>query len=440
VNLERLFHHILKPALGCTEPVAVALASAAATQAAFGWTPDSAEYQLSSISPESVRTIRVQVSRSVFKNSFAISIPNAAGHKGLLISAALGVFCDPRKSMRLFEDLQPDHVRGAEALAAMNRVRIEIADHAPSEVYIRIEVELEHGTGSCMIRNEHSNLACLWQNGAVVHGNSAIEEAAQEYPEEIEELKALKFGELLGLVNELPETVLAFLKQTVEKNVNACKAGLSRPMGIGTGYFGTGNGEQGDFSRYISSMTAAGSDARMSGHPIEIMTSAGSGNQGIMATIPIVAYAKLRFVDEDRMLRAVALSNLVTMYVTSYVGYLSAFCGVAMKSGIGAACGLTYLMGGQAEDIERAVKIMAATLTGMICDGAKAGCALKVSISADMATRAAVLAMRKAEVPDDNGIVGPTADETIRHLVQLNHSMAAVDQNIIQIMLAKVGS
>jgi L-cysteine desulfidase len=128
------------------------------------------------------------------------------------------------------------------------------------------------------------------------------------------------------------------------------------------------------------------------------------------------------------------------MYLTCYLGYLSALCGVAIKAGTGAACGLTYLMGGQSPEIERAVKIMAATLTGMICDGAKIGCALKVSSAADMALRAATLAMRKAEVPDDNGIVAATADETIRNLAQLNRSMGGLDEKIIEIMLSKTGS
>lgn len=438
MNLDRLFHQILKPALGCTEPVAVALASAAAMQAAFGWTPKLDELPLPTVATQDIRSIRVQVTRSIFKNSFAISLPNAEGHKGLLMAAVLGIFCDPRKGMRLFEDLQPAHVKAAETLAAADRIHIEVCEEAPSEVYIRTDIETENGTGSCMIRNEHSNLACLWRDGEVVHGEPGLEPGAQTSAGEIEQLNALKFSELLALVDELPDSVLVLLREAVEKNVSACKAGLSRPMGVGTGYFGT-NGEQGDYSRHISSMTAAGSDARMSGHPVEIMTSAGSGNQGIMATIPIVVYAKMHLIEDDRMLKAVALSNLVTMYLTTYIGYLSALCGVAMKAGIGAACGLTYLMGGKAEEIERAVKIMAATLTGMICDGAKAGCALKVSISADMATRAAVLAMRKAEVPDDNGIVAGSADATIQNLVQLNRSMAAVDQNIIQIMLSKIG-
>jgi L-cysteine desulfidase len=178
----------------------------------------------------------------------------------------------------------------------------------------------------------------------------------------------------------------------------------------------------------------------MSGFALEIMTSAGSGNQGIIATIPVVTYAKAHKVEERRMLQALALSHLVTMYMTCYIGYLSALCGVAIKAGIGASCGVTYAMGGAEKEVERAVKIMAATLTGMICDGAKIGCALKVSNASEMAVRSAELAMRKAEVPDDNGIVAPTAEGTIRNLAELGRSMESVDQKIIEIMLKKLGT
>ena len=172
-------------------------------------------------------------------------------------------------------------------------------------------------------------------------------------------------------------------------------------------------------------------------HRIECQSRAGSGNQGVTATIPVVAYARAHSIAEMPMLRAVALSHLVTMYLTCYLGYLSALCGVAIKAGTGAACGLTYLIGGETKEIERAVKIMAASLTGMICDGAKAGCALKVSTAADMALRAANMAMHEAEVPSDNGIVGGTADETIRHLAELNRSMGRLDEAIVEIMLSK---
>lgn len=435
MDIDRLFQHILKPALGCTEPVAVALATAAAVQAAGGWVPacDSAR----AIDATEVLELNIRVSRNIFKNTFAILIPNAAGNKGILMAAALGAFCDPARGMNLFEDLSVPVIEAAQCLAKTGAIRISIAEDAPSDVYIDVAARLTIGSGSCTIAGEHDRMVRLTRDGQVIHGGR-LTGVTTAVDADVEELKGFSFGEIVALTERLPENVCELLRRTLDKNMEACRAGMSRPMGIGTGYFGTLD-EDRDVSQHMATLTAAGSDARMSGYPVEIMTSAGSGNQGIVATIPIAVYAKRHAVDEQRMVRALALSHLVTMYITSYIGYLSALCGVAIKAGIGAACGLTYAMGGDTEHVERSVKIMAATLTGMICDGAKAGCALKVSTAADMAYRAAALAIREAEVPDDNGIVAPTAEQTIQNLARLSGSMGVVDEKIIEIMLAKIG-
>jgi len=438
MDIEALFHQILSPALGCTEPVAVALACSAAVQASAGWTPESRELPLPEVREADVHELRIRVSRNIFKNAFAVLIPNSEGHKGIVMAAGLGVFCDPRQQLGLFRDLNGGIIRAAESLVRSQRIQVSVAEDAPSDLYIEVEAKLASGSGFCIIRDEHANIVCLKQAGEVIHGSAEMPPDRQRYAPEVIALKAMSLAEVVGLVEELPESVSALLRKVVEKNVQACKMGMTRPVGIGAGYFGTSTEALANFPQYISSFTAAGSDARMAGVAVEIMTSAGSGNQGIVATIPIVVYAQIHFVDEERMLRALALSHLVTMYITTYIGYLSALCGVAIKAGIGAACGVTYAMGGGVEDIERAIKIMAATLTGMICDGAKIGCALKVSSAADMAVRAATLAMRTAEVPDDNGIVAPTAEQTIRNLAELSRSMEPVDQKIIQIMLAKI--
>ena len=371
------------------------------------------------------------MSRSVFKNGFAIALPNAEGHKGLHMAAALGLSCDPEKGLRLFEDVSADHIRAAEGMVKRGEVQVEVVENVP-DVYIQVEVRCGAHRGAALIRGEHAHIACLWRDGEIVYGSE------KEAPEgrdlgPIDALKDLNFAQVVALVEDLPPAVIELLRSTVAKNIDACESGLERPMGLGAGYFN----DDASIVRHISSLTAAGSDARMSGHPVEIMTSAGSGNQGVTATIPVVAYARAHSIAEMPMLRAVALSHLVTMYLTCYLGYLSALCGVAIKAGTGAACGLTYLIGGETKEIERAVKIMAASLTGMICDGAKAGCALKVSTAADMALRAANMAMHEAEVPSDNGIVGGTADETIRHLAELNRSMGRLDEAIVEIMLSK---
>lgn len=423
----------------------MALASAAAAQASLGWAPGGESLP---VEAGAVQALRIRVSRNIFKNTFAILIPNAEGHKGIVMSAALGVFCDAKHGMGLFRDINSTVIRAAEELVGRGVVQVSIAEEASSEIYIEIEVEFADRSGGCVIRDEHSNIACLKRNGTVIYGSPNSRTAGEQSSKEIAALKSMSLAQVVQAVEHLPESAMSLLRRTVEMNVGACETGLTRPMGMGTGYFGTvgegivgepfGSSSECSFSHHLASLTAAGSDARMSGYPVEIMTSAGSGNQGIIGTIPVVTYARAHGLDELKMLQSLALSHLVTMYMTAYIGYLSALCGVAIKAGIGTACGVTYAMGGGVDEVERAIKIMAATLTGMICDGAKIGCALKVSNASEMAVRSAQLAMRKAEVPDDNGIVAPTAEQTIRNLAELGRSMEVVDQKIIEIMLKKL--
>jgi len=443
MDLEKLFPKILKPALGCTEPVAVALAAAAAVQAAAGWTPAAPRRAVPGLAEEAVESIQIRINRNIFKNAFAIFIPNAPGHKGILMSAALGVFCDPGLELQLFRDLQPGMIQSAEKLIATGRVTVEIAAvSAETDLYIeavvRVRQEGRVQEGSCVIRDHHTNIVSLTLDGRPVFQKAAPAPTAHLQDDELETLRLMNLAEIVSLVEDLPPSVQDLIRQTIALNMKACEAGMSQPMGLGAGYHGIGGGAYIDLAHYVSSMAAAGSAARMSGFPLEVMSSAGSGNQGIIATMPVVAWARSQPLPEQRLLAAVALSHLVTMRITLHVGYLSALCGVASKAGIGAACGIAYAMGGGADDIARTVKIMAASLAGMICDGAKPGCALKVSTSADMATRAAQLALKKMEVSEDEGIVAPTAEETIANLAKLSRSMGIVDDEIVSIMNEKL--
>jgi L-cysteine desulfidase len=437
---ERLFNTILAPALGCTEPVAVALAVAAATQAASGWTPEQADAPIRKIDVSAVKSVRLTVSRNIFKNAFGVAIPNANGQKGIAIAAALGVFCDPSAGLSLFSGLGEQQLAAAKRLVSTEVVRAEVHPKIKADLYIGAAVALDEGRGQelggCVIRHEHTNISSLSRGDQRIFSRNRNGNGRSR--PDMGKLKEMDLRHLVATVEELPESVLATIRKTVEMNTGACQVGLARPLGLGAGHYCAGSEQTEDVFHLISRMCAAGSDARMSGYPVEVMSCAGSGNQGIIATIPVVLYARHRGVDEPRMLRAVALSSLLTMYFTQHVGYLSALCGVAIKAGIGAACGIVYALGGGTDEIGRAIKIMTATLTGMICDGAKAGCALKVGIAADMAIRAAVLAMNRVEVQDDNGIVGLTAEETVRNLSALSRSMDAVDRKILEIMKLKM--
>jgi L-cysteine desulfidase len=443
MDLERLFNLILKPALGCTEPVAVALAVAAATQASAGWAPGTPP-PLAGLAPDDVASVRVWVNQNIFKNSFSIYIPNAEGHKGIVMAAAIGVFANPALGLEIFQPVTPPLIEQARNLMAAGKVTVEIAEEPlDTDIFIEAAVRLatggSGGEGGCTIRDQHTRIVRLSRGGQETCHRDPAPATAGAPAGEVETLKQMSLADITALVEDLPPAVEELIRTTIRLNMQVCEAGLARPMGLGAGYLGAAETGGIDLAHHVSNLAAAGSDARMAGFPLPVMSSAGSGNQGIIATMPVVAYARSRGVDEARLLRAVALAHLVNMYITQYVGYLSALCGVAIKAGVGAACGIAYAMGGGADDVARAVKIMAATLSGMICDGAKPGCALKVSSAADMATRAAEMAMRGMEVADDNGIVAPTAEATIRNLAELSRAMGIVDRKIVDIMNQKIG-
>jgi L-cysteine desulfidase len=441
LDIEAILQKTLKPALGCTEPAAITFAVAAAIRAIEGWTPQNPGIMMTAFSPEDVESIRVSMNRGVFKNAYSIYIPNTGGDKGILVAAALGPWCNPDLGLSIFQNLQESDVLRGRRLVAQGKVHIEIARAQDTDLFIaaraRIRTNAGIREGSSVIRDEHTNLVHLACDNRAIYQRGASQ-TQRNSAEDIEEFARLRFKDLALMADTIPESVYPLLNKTIEMNRRAAETGLERPLGLGVGYFGAQALGDRKEPGYLSGGAAAGSDARMSGYPIEVMSSAGSGNQGMIATIPVYAFCRDNGVEEVRQLRAIALSHLVTLYVTLQLGYLSSLCGVAVKAGIGAACGLTYAMGGGAAEIQRAVKIMAAALSGMICDGAKPGCALKVSSAADMATRAASLAMKNIDVSDENGIVADTAENTIRNLKRLNESMQSAEEKIIQIMQEKL--
>jgi L-cysteine desulfidase len=444
MNIETILRRTLKPALGCTEPVAVALAVSAAVQATANWTPDAEKgcTPLKGLEPDAVVSLRLLVNNNIFKNAFAIYIPNAEGHKGIRMAAALGIWCDPGLGLGLFRDIGGPEVARALRLIQEGKVSIDIVPADHTALYVEARVKIRQGTavheGAALIQDEHTNLVLLRNDGREVFRRIAAPLPGKDPDDRSGNFTHLGFGDLVSLADNLPATAYPLLEKTIELNLKAAETGLEQPLGLGVGYYGTRlPGIRGNKNDLVSG-AAAGSDARMSGYPVEVMSSAGSGNQGIIGTVPVFTYCRMNGIDDTRMLRAVALSHVVTMYVTSHLGYLSTLCGVAVKAGIGAACGITYAMGGREAQIGLAVKIMAATLSGVICDGAKLGCALKVSSAADMAVRAASMAMNGMDVSDENGIVADTPEKTIRNLARLNQSMRAVEDRIVEIMREKI--
>jgi L-cysteine desulfidase len=442
MKIEAILRKTLKPALGCTEPVAVALAVAAAAQATAGWTPGADVLPMRDLDPDEVASLHLLVNNNIFKNAFSIHIPNAEGHKGIRMAAALGIWCDPDAGLGLFHDVGTEQVARARRLIEDGRISVDIVPADHTALFVEARVKIGRGPrpreGAALIQDEHTNLVLLRNDGREVFRSLAAPLRGRDSEDAPGEFAGLAFGDLVAMADDLPEEVHPLLRKTIELNLRAAETGLEQPLGLGVGYYGTRLPGIPSGARDLASSAAAGSDARMSGYPVEVMSSAGSGNQGIIATVPVCAYCRANGIDDGRMLRAIALSHLVTMYVTAHLGYLSTLCGVAVKAGIGAACGVTYAMGGRTAQIGLAVKIMAATLSGVICDGAKLGCALKVSSAADMAAKAAAMAMNGMDVSDENGIVADTPEKTIRNLARLNESMRAVEDRIVQIMREKI--
>jgi L-cysteine desulfidase len=439
-EVEELLRATLKPALGCTEPVAVAYAVAAAVQAPMGWLPGKSDAFAGDLDQKDIDCVRVAVNRNVFKNAFSVAIPNTGGHKGIVMAAALGPWCDPDAALEIFAGVDEHTVLAARRLIERGAVSVEVVAAEYTSLYIEASARFMRSgallEGASLLEDEHTNLILVKSGGKEVFRRAPSGHSPAGAP--AEGLSKLTFGDLVAMAEDLSEGSRDLIRQTIDLNRRAAESGLSEPLGLGIGFYGLDDSASPGSAARLSGAAAAGSDARMSGHPVKVMSSAGSGNQGIVATMPILAYCREKGTDEEVLLSAVALSHLVTLYVTSHMGYLTTLCGVAIKAGLGAACGLTYAMGGRSAEVQRAVKIMAAALSGVICDGAKPGCALKVKSAADMAVQAASLAMKHVEVSGENGIVADTAEETIRNLTQLNESMKGADEKVVELLQRKI--
>lgn len=432
MNLAALLENTLVPALGCTEPAAIALSTAAATQAALkAWRPHQSSAFSSSTGSQFIQ-VDLRASRGILKNAHSIEIPNSQGGKGVSMAAALGVFCNPDLGLEVFGSLTHSSLEQARKLCRQGIVHVcEENSHcevsAQASVLLRVGGQTLHG--QCRIEQEHSRIVSLQRNGKRYYRRPYAGTEEEASPQ-MKELRRMSLAQLLKASGAIDDQSRELILKAIRMNQQVCQAGRLRPFGLGAGY-------SWEVGAPRVSAAAAGSDARMSGHPVAVMSLAGSGNQGITAIVPVAEYARLAGSSQTELVQAVALSCLVTLYATSHLGFLTPLCGVALKAALGAACGIVRLRGGGAEEIDRAVRLMVASNAGMICDGAKAGCALKVSSASEMALRVADLAMSDLAVQDPEGIVAGSAEGTIRNLATLQASMKPTDRQILKIIQAK---
>ena len=414
-----LMHREISPALGCTEPIAVALACAKAHET-LGCLVDTAE---------------VTVSRNIFKNAMGVGIPGTS-LIGLPIAAALGLLkgCSAYGLEVLRDAMEAETIEAASKLAASGAIRVITQQDAP-KLYIAVKVTGGGHEAVCVIRDHHRNVSRLTLDQQVVFEgchNCDTETVILDNTPTLEEI--------WRFVQEAALEDFAFLHEGVAMNLRIAEEGLSGAWGIQVGKTLLANRPVHELplGEYVSALTAAASDARMSGCVLPVMSTAGSGNQGLTATLPVYAAAQKLGISEAVMLRAEALSQLVTIHIKANIGSLSALCGCAVAASIGSACGITYLLGGTLEEVSNAVQNMIADISGLICDGAKPGCALKIATATACAVQCAQLAASGACATRQDGIVNGDVEASIRNLRTLSQQgMQQTDTTILDIMLTK---
>ena len=415
-----LINREVVPAIGCTEPVAVALCVAKATEI-LGTVP---------------AKIEVALSGNMLKNAMGVGIPGT-GMIGLPIAMALGALVGKSSyGLEVRRDVNDEAGKRGCKFIDEGRISISHAADAPSNLHIDVVVRAENGDSArAVISCEHTHFILLQRNG-----ETSFEESAAGTAAETAEDIALDLATVYEFAAETPLDEISFILEAKKLNLAAAQTALSGDYGhsLGATIKKSGLKYYGDTPvAHMISYTSAACDARMGGAPVAVMSNSGSGNQGITATMPVVSFAADMEASEEQTIRALVLSHLTSIYIKQSLGRLSALCGCVVAS-TGASAAIVYLMGGGYAEVCAAVKNMVANLTGMICDGAKPSCALKISSGVSTAMMSAMLAMNGKCVTSTEGIISDDVDATIHNLTSIGReAMTETDRLVLQIMTSK---
>ena len=426
----------VKPALGCTEPIAVALAVAKAMEII--------EEKNSADDPQwrfrAGYNLKVEVSGNILKNGMGVGIPGT-GMVGLHIAAALGAVCGKSAyGLEVLHDLDERSITKAKELVESKSVIVGVADTG-HKLYVKASVEVtgDH-CASAVIEDDHDRIIETCYDGTVLSCGRSTEAVVMT-----EQKNTLDYNLTVKEIFEFAKTVsyddIQFILESKTLNLALAEEGMKGNYGLKVGYFISHSANRevfgGDFLSYAMSMTAAASDARMAGCTLAAMSNSGSGNQGITVTMPVIAYSLKYGTSDEALARALVLSHLIAIHIKGYLGKLSALCGCVIAS-TGAACGLVYLRGGDYEQVCSAIKNMVGNITGMVCDGAKVGCAKKVASGVSCALQSAVLAREGICISEHDGIIEKDIEKTIQNLGRIGSvGMQNTDNMILDIMVCK---
>ena len=415
-----LIHQEVVPAIGCTEPIAVALCVAKATET-LGTKPEK---------------ISVLLSANILKNAMGVGIPGT-GMIGLPIAIAQGALIGKSEyQLEVLKDSTPDVVEEGKRFIEEKRIHISLKENIEEKLYIEVCCEAGDDKATAVIAGGHTTFIYIERNGEVQFQKQHTASCEKE-----EECLELTLRKVYDFALNTPLDEISFILETARLNKAAAERSFEGNYGHGLGKMLRGTYEHkvmGDsvFS-HILSYTSGACDARMAGAMIPVMSNSGSGNQGISATLPVLVFAEENDKSEEELIRALMLSHLTVIYIKQSLGRLSALCGCVVAA-TGSSCGITWLMGGTYDQVAYAVQNMIANLTGMICDGAKPSCALKVTTGVSTAVLSAIMAMENRCVTSVEGIIDEDVDQSIRNLTKIgSKGMNETDKLVLEIMTGK---
>ncbi len=421
-NTERLFVGLLEKelvcALGCTEPIALALGAALAARALA----------------EPVEHMCVRCSGNIIKNVKSVVVPNSGGLKGVEVAAMLGLLGgDADRELEVLQSVTPDVVQRACALIDQGFCEVELVEGVPN-LYIVVDVQGAGHTASVTLRDRHTNVESIVRDGQVVSQGQG-DKGQDAYADEV--YRKLSMANICAFAREVDlELVRPLLERQIACNTAVSDEGLS-------GHWGSEIGRTilamhpADVTTRMRARAAAGSDARMGGCSLPVVINSGSGNQGMTVSLPVIEYAASIHASHEHLLRALCVSNLTALHLKRYIGSLSAFCGVVCAaSGAGAA--VTFLAGGTDGQVGSTVVNTIANVGGIMCDGAKASCAAKISSAVDAAMLGHTMAMLGEDFCAGDGLVGEDVESSIASMGYVGRvGMASTDVEILNIMIGK---
>lgn len=424
MNLKDVIINTLKnevlPAMGCTEPVAVALACAKAREV-----QDDNEMD----------RIEILVSPNIYKNGLGVGVPNT-DEVGLSIAGALGMVGGAsEKSLRVLEDITNKDLEKAHELLKTGKFILGIKD-TEEKVYVEVNITSKNNSTKLIIEKKHNLFTYIEKNGRILLSKKT---GSNDDELENEILFEARIKDIIKTIEEIDPKEISFLLDGISMNEEIATRAVDYKMGVGVGFGINQSIKKGilcdDFINNAMMLTAAGADARMAGLNMPVMSSNGSGNNGLTAILPIAVYQKRFKPCDESVIRALAISHILNCYIKNYIGRLSPLCGCGVAAATGASAAITWLMGGDYKQIDGAIKNMIANISGIICDGAKGSCALKLSTAASASVQSALLAINDSITLSRNGIIGDSSEETIRNLGVISSSgMNSTDKVILDIM------